>query len=145
MCQWVFVARGAVAYCIKHITTGKTRKRQGWYRLKRWPLLGRDGGGGLVVDMDCGGQTVWGREKGENGGGGRDRKKKKADVTWAQSRDRSDAQHGTQAVVQVKKASLCDADDNAISPALSRPMGSAPRDIERQTLIRWVCVLQPHS
>lgn len=94
--------------------------------------------------MDCGGQTVWGREKGQTGGGGRDRKKK-ADVTWAQIRDRSDAQHGTQAVVQVKKASLCDADDNAISPALSRPMGSAPRDIERQTLIRWVCVLQPHS
>lgn len=56
--------------------------------------------------------------------------------------DRCDVQRGTQAAVQVEKDSLCDADDNAISPALSRPMGSAPGDIESQTLIRWVCVLR---
>lgn len=43
--------------------------------------------------------------------------------------DRCDGQRGAKAAVQVEKASLCDADDNAISPALSRPMGSAPRDI----------------
>lgn len=43
--------------------------------------------------------------------------------------DRCDVQRGAKAVVQVEKASLCDADDNAISPALSRPMGSAPGDI----------------
>lgn len=43
--------------------------------------------------------------------------------------DRCDVQCGAKAVVQVEKASLCDADDNAINPALSQPMGSAPRDI----------------
>lgn len=46
------------------------------------------------------------------------------------------------AAVQVEKTSLCDADDKAISPALSRPMGSSPGDIENRTLIRWVGVLQ---
>lgn len=50
-----------------------------------------------------------------------------------------------EATVQVEKASLCDADDNAISPSLSPPMGSAPGDIESQTLIRWVCVLWARS
>ena len=59
--------------------------------------------------------------------------------------DRCDVQRGAKATVQVEKASLCDADDDAISPALSRPMGSAPGDIESQTLIRWVCVLRAHS
>lgn len=59
--------------------------------------------------------------------------------------DRCVLQLGTQAVVQVEKASLCDADDNAISLALSLTMGSAPRHIERQTLIQWVCVHQARS
>lgn len=59
--------------------------------------------------------------------------------------DRCDVQRSAQSVVQVEKASLCDADDNAISPALSRPMGSAPGDIESQTLIPWVCVLWARS
>lgn len=40
------------------------------------------------------------------------------------------------------EVSLCDADDDAISPALWRPMGSAPGDVLSQTLIRWVCVPQ---
>lgn len=88
------------------------------------------------------------RIEGESGGGGgrqRWTKNKRPMSRGPRVADRCDVQHDAQAMVQVEKASLCDADDNAISPALSRPMGSAPRDIESQTLIRWVCVLRVHS
>lgn len=64
---------------------------------------------------------------------GRDRWTKKKDKRQLSRgyrvADRCDVQCGAKAVVQVEKASLCDADDNAINPALSQPMGSAPRDI----------------
>lgn len=58
-----------------------------------------------------------------------DKKNKRQMSRGYRDADRCDVQRGAKAVVQVEKASLCDADDNAISPALSRPMGSAPGDI----------------
>lgn len=78
----------------------------------------------FLVDRRCGPERKNGR------GGDRDGQKNKRQMSRGyRVADRCDVQRGAKAVVQVEKASLCDADDNAISPALSRPMGSAPRDI----------------
>lgn len=77
------------------------------------------------------GQTVSTKGK-EEGGATETRTKKQNKRQMSRGcrvADRCDGQRGAKAAVQVEKASLCDADDNAISPALSRPMGSAPRDI----------------
>lgn len=93
-----------------------------------------------MVDRRCG------PERKNERGGDRDKQKKKRQMSRGyRVADRCDVQRGAQAGVQVERASLCDADDNAISPALSRAMGSAPRDIESQTLIRWVCVQRARS
>lgn len=91
------------------------------------------------------------QRKNERGGGQRRTKNKRQMSRGSRVADRCDVQcgaarrAGSGSGKKKKKATLCDADDNAISPALSRPMGSAPGDIESQTLIRWVCVLRACS
>lgn len=92
-----------------------------------------EGGGGVpVVDTVSGGQTAWVREEKNGRGGemdGRKKAKQKGSCHVGTESLIDDVQCGAKAAVQVEKASLCDADDNAINPALSQPMGSAPRDI----------------
>jgi len=95
--------------------------------------------------LAAGGQTVWAGEREWKWGRQRWMKNKRQMSRGFRVADRCDVLLDAQAAVQVEKASLCDADDNTINPALSRTRGSAPRDIERQTLIRWVCVLPAHS
>lgn len=130
MCEWLFAVREDDAHRSEH----KTNRKRLLQTKKLVPTVDRGGGGGgvPVVDMVSGGQTAWVREK-QKWERGRDRWTKKTKTKGSchvvTESLIDDVQCGAKAVVQVEKASLCDADDNAINPALSQPMGSAPRDI----------------
>lgn len=144
VCWWLFVARDD-AHRAEHITTGKNRKQSVLVQTKE--LVSAAEGEGRESCCWCGPWWTDGvgyRERMGERDTERDKNKRQRS-RGSRVADRCDVQHSAQSVVQVEKASLCDADDNAISPALSRPMGSAPRDIESQTLILWVCVLWARS
>lgn len=104
-----------------------------------WSFHREREGEGLLVDRRHGAER-------RNGAGGQRWTKNKRWMSRVPAvSDRCDEEAGAQAAIQVEKPSLCDADDNAISRALSRMMGCAPGDTGRRTLIRRVCVLQARS